>query len=102
MKYFLIKYRRQNGTADTWHRDVKEFISMLDSDPALAGKISYRCMKSRDGSDYYHLAAAADEQAISALNRNPFFSHYTQKTKEVAGGTVEVVPLEVIAETLHK
>jgi hypothetical protein len=99
MKYFLIKYRLQNATADAWHRDVKEFISALDSDPALAGKITYRCMKSRDGADYYHLASAADDQAVKALNQSPFFSRYTEKTKQVSGGTLEVVPLEVVAET---
>ena len=81
MKYFLIKYRFQNGSQDAWHRDIAEFIAALDRDPALQGKISYRCMKGRDGSDYYHLAAAADEQAIKALQAREFFSRYTEKNQ---------------------
>jgi hypothetical protein len=97
MKHFLIKYRLKNGSQDAWHRDITEFISALDGDPALQGKISYRCMKS--GSDYYHLATAVDDQAISALQARAFFSHYTAKTKLVAGGAVDVMPLEIIAET---
>jgi hypothetical protein len=56
-------------------------------------------MKSRDGSDYYHLATAIDDQAIKALQQHPSFSRYTEKTKEVAGGVVDVLPLEVVAET---
>jgi hypothetical protein len=99
MKYFLIKYRLANGSQDAWHHDIAEFIAALDGDPALQGKISYRCMKSRDGIDYYHLAAAADEQAIKALQERAFFSRYTEKTKLVAGGAVEVLPLEIVAET---
>ena len=102
MKYFLIKYRLQNGSQDAWHHDIAEFISALDGDPALQGKISYRCMKGRDGSDYYHLAAAADEQAIKALQAREFFSRYTEKTKLAAGGAVEVLPLEIIAETKQR
>jgi hypothetical protein len=99
MKRFLIKYRRQNTPQDAWHRDIAEFIAALDADPALQGKISYCCMKSRDGSDYYHLATAVDEQAVKALQQHPSFSHYTDKTRAAAGGSVDVVPLEVVAET---
>ncbi len=84
MKHFLIKYRLPNGSQDAWHQDITEFISALDSDPALQGKISYRCMKS--GADYYHLATAVDDQAIKALQAR-------------VGGAVDVLPLEIIAET---
>ena len=48
MKHFLIKYRFQNGSPEDWHREIKRFIAALDSDPACAGKISYRCMKAGD------------------------------------------------------
>jgi len=97
MKHFLIKYRLQNGSQDAWHQDITEFISTLDGDAALRGKISYRCMKS--GSDYYHLATAVDDQSIRALQARAFFSRYTEKTKLAAGGVVDVLPLEIIAET---
>jgi hypothetical protein len=99
MKQFMIKYRLQNLSPEAWHRDVADFIAALDSDPALRGKISYRCMKNRDGSDYYHLATAVDDQAVKALQQSAFFSRYTEKTKHAAGGAVDVLPLEIIAET---
>jgi hypothetical protein len=102
MKYFLIKYRLKNGAAERWHQDIARFIAALDADPDLSGKVSYRCMKGRDGSDYYHLAAAADEQAIKALQSREFFSRYTEQTKLAAGGEVEVLPLEIVAETGHR
>jgi hypothetical protein len=99
MKHFLIKYHRQSGTEGDWHQDIARFIAALETDPALQGRISYRCMKSRNGADYYHLAAAADERAIKDLQERDFFKLYTEKTKLVAGGAVEVLPLEIIAET---
>jgi hypothetical protein len=99
MKFSLIKYRLQNMPPEAWHGEVAEFISALDTDPDLVGKISYRCMKSRNGSDYYHLAGAADDQTIKTLQASPFFKRYTEKTREAAGGSVDVVPLEIIAET---
>jgi quinol monooxygenase YgiN len=102
MKYFLIKYRLQNVAPEAWHKEVAEFIAALDGDPALKGKISYRCMKSRAGADYYHLAAAVDEQAVKALQSSPSFSRYTEKIKELAGGQVEVLPLDIVAETALK
>jgi len=71
MKQFLIKYRLKNGSEERWHQDIVRFISALDNDPALRGKISYRCMKSRGGSDYYHLATAAavSDGSLDKLNR---------------------------------
>lgn len=99
MKQFLIKYRLQNATPEAWHKDIADFIAALDGDPALQGKISYCCMKNRDGSDYYHLATAADDAAIKALQQSAVFSRYTEKTRQAAGGSVDVLPLEIVAET---
>jgi hypothetical protein len=99
MKHFMIKYQFANGTPEAWHREIAKFIAALDNDPELKGKISYRCMKNRDDSSYIHLAAAADEQAVKALQARDFFKLYTEKTREVAGGEVVVTPIEVIAET---
>jgi len=77
----------------------RPFIAALNNDPELKGKITYRCMKNRDDASYYHLAAAADEQAIKTLQQRDFFKHYTEKTRQVAGGEVVVTPIELIAET---
>jgi hypothetical protein len=102
MKHFLIKYRRKNVPEEQWQQDIVRFIAALDGDPDLSGKISYRCMKGRGGSDYYHLAAAADAEAIKALQSREFFSRYTEQTKRAAGGEVEVLPLEIVAQTKHR
>ncbi|MDM0066476.1 hypothetical protein [Variovorax sp. J31P207] len=99
MKHFLIKYRFKTGTREAWHEHIQQFIAWLDSEPDVKGKISYRCMKERDGDGYYHLAAASDEQAIKTLQSKDFFKRYTEESKRVAGGEVEVVPLELIAQT---
>lgn len=99
MKHFLIRYTRSGGTEEAWHQDIAAFIAELDNDPDLKGKIVYRCMKVRDDTSYYHLAAAADDQAIKALQQREFFKRYTEKTRLVAGGEVSVSPLEIIAET---
>jgi stalled ribosome alternative rescue factor ArfA len=101
MKYFLIKYHLKNGSEEQWHQDIARFIAALDDDPAVRGKVSYRCMKRRGGSDYYHLAGAADDNAVQALQSQEFFKRYTEQTKLAGGGEVEVLPLE-IAETKHR
>jgi hypothetical protein len=102
MKHFMIRYTRTRGTEADWHRDIAEFIAAIDVDPELKGKITYRCMKMRDDLNYYHLAAAADEQAIKTLQNKDFFKRYTEKTRVVAGGEVTVTPMEIIAETAHR
>ena len=99
MKHFLIKYRHTTGTTEVWHREIAAFIANLDGDPALKGKIGYRCMKGRDGADYYHLATVLDDSARLALQERAFFKHYTEATRTAAGGSVEVLPLDMIAET---
>ena len=99
MKRFLIKYRLTNGHEEAWRQDIARFVAALDADPALAGRITYRAMKNRDGADYYHLATAIDEEAAKALGRAEFFKAYTELTRRVSGGEVEVLPLEVIGET---
>jgi hypothetical protein len=99
MKHFMIKYQFANGTSEEWHQEVGRFIAALNSDPELKGKILYRVMKNRDDASYFHLAAAADEQAVKTLQSRDFFKHYTERTRQVAGGEVTVTPIEVIAET---
>jgi hypothetical protein len=101
MKHFMIKYQFANGTPEEWHREVRNFIAALNGDPELKGKIGYRVMKNRDDASYFHLAAAADEQAVKTLQSRDFFKHYTAKTKQVAaGGEVTVTPIELIGETV--
>jgi hypothetical protein len=102
MKHFLIRYRLTNGSTAEWHQEIARFISALDNDPDLNGKIFYRCMKKREDSSYYHLAAAADDQAVKTLQQRDFFKLYTEKTRIVAGGDVEVSPLEIVAETMNR
>jgi hypothetical protein len=102
MKSFLIRYQFRNGPAEAWHEHVAAFIAALDSDPDLKGRIAYRCIKERQGTGYCHLATAVDDSAIAALQSKDFFRRYTEETKRVAGGEVEVVPIEVIAETVFR
>jgi len=99
MKHFMIKYQFANGTSEQWHQEVSRFIAALDGDPELRGRISYRVMKNRNDASYFHLAAAADEAAVKALQSRDFFKHYQEKTRQVAGGEVTVTPIEVIGET---
>ena len=99
MKHFMIKYQFANGTTEDWHREIGRFIAALDNDPELKGRIIYRCLKNRDDSSYFHLASAADDSAVKTLQARDFFKHYTEKTRQVAGGEVTVTPIELIAET---
>jgi hypothetical protein len=99
MKYFLITYRFKNGSEEEWHRNIATFIAAVDADPELSGRITYRCMKASAGPDYYHLATAADGDAVKMLQSREFFTRYTAQTDLVAGGDVDVVPLEIVAQT---
>jgi quinol monooxygenase YgiN len=101
MKRFLIRYtfRPETGAVEEWHRSVAAFIAAIDSDAALKGRLTYRCMKVREGQEYFHLAEPADDEAIQVLQSRDYFKRYTEETKRVAGGAVEVSPLETIAET---
>lgn len=99
MKQFLIKYHFKNGSEEEWHKEISRFVYALNNDPALSGKISYRCMKNSKSSDYYHLASTTDEEAVKTLQSKDFFKHYTAQNKIVSDGSVEVIPLEIIAET---
>jgi hypothetical protein len=102
MKHFLIRYQFRHGTPEEWRQQIARFIAALDGDPDLKGKIAYRCMKERDGSGYYHLASAADEAAVKALQGKDFFKSYTQETNRVGGGEVVVTPIEIVAETAYR
>jgi hypothetical protein len=100
MKHFMIKYQFANGTTEEWHREIGRFIAALDNDPELRGRIIYRCLKNRDDAGYFHLASAADDDAVRTLQQRDFFKHYTGMTRQVAaGGEVVVTPIERIAET---
>jgi hypothetical protein len=99
MKHFLIRYQFKNGSTQEWHQEIARFISALENDPTLNERIAYRCMKSREGPEYFHIAAAADDQAVKDLGTRDYFTHYTGKTDAVSEGAVEVLPLEIVAQT---
>jgi hypothetical protein len=99
MKYFLIKYRFQEGSQEEWHREITQFISELDNDPELKGKISYRCLKGGKDGEYFHFAGAVDDRAVKLMQQREFFKRYSEKMRAVAGGAVDVSHLEIIAET---
>ena len=102
MKRFLIEYRLEQGTPEDWHREIARFISALDGDPVLAGRITYRCMRRGPGPAYVHLAETKDGEATEILQTRDYFKRYTAQTKLVSGGGVEVSPVESIAETARQ
>jgi hypothetical protein len=100
MKHFLIKYRFATGSPEDWRRNIERFIAAIEGDPVLKGRISYRCMKANnEAGDYYHLAATADDEAAKALQERDFFKVYSGEMRRISGGSLEVVPLGIIAET---
>ena len=99
VKHFLISYRLKDGMEQQRHRDIATFIAAIDGDPELRGRVSYSCMRKRDGNEYYHIAAVADDAAREALQSRDFFARYTASTDEAAIGEVDVSPLEIVAET---
>jgi hypothetical protein len=103
MKHFLIKYRFKDGSEAAWRERIGQFIAAIEADATLNGRISYRCMKAGAGSgEYYHFAATSDDEAAKALQSREFFKTYTEEVKRVSDGTLEVLPLAIIAETLAK
>ena len=99
MKHFLIKYTFKEGTREAWHAEIARFIAALENDPNLSARIAYRCMKVRDSDEYYHLASVLDDRAPADLGEADFFKHYTEASDTASGGTLDVLPLEIIAET---
>ena len=100
MKHFMIRYEFKSGTTEAWHQEIGRFIKAIDSDPELKGRLSYRVLKNRDDSHYFHLASVTDEAAQKTLQSRDFFKAYTEMTRKVAaGGEVTVTPIEVIGAT---
>jgi hypothetical protein len=98
----MIRYTFADGTPEAWHAEIARFIADLESDPELAGRIAYRAMRLGEGPEYAHLAAVADEAAVKTLGSRDFFERYTAATERVGGGHVEVIPLEIVAETAFR
>jgi hypothetical protein len=46
--------------------------------------------------------AAVDDRATGDLGEADFFKHYTEASDAASGGTLEVLPLEIIAETTFR
>ncbi len=99
MKQFLITYRVRPGLEEQRQQEIDAFIAALDADPGVRGRVTYRCMKGRETRDYYHLATAAGDDAVKALQSSDYFTRYTDQTERAAEGEVIVTPLELIAET---
>ena len=51
------------------------------------------------GSARVHPVKYTKPPAIKTLQERPFFAHYREKTRFAGGDSVEVLPLEIVAET---
>ncbi|HVG50212.1 MAG TPA: hypothetical protein VM867_01110 [Xanthobacteraceae bacterium] len=98
MKHFLIRYQRRNATPEVWHKDIAEFVTALDADAELSGKISYRSMKTGDD-QYLHVATVRDDDAQKILQQRDFFKRFAELTRRAGGGEVDVSPIEIVGET---
>ena len=87
------------AASSDWHGEIAKFVSALDGDPALNGKISYRVVKRHDEPEYFHIATVHDEAAAKVLQGRGFFTGYSARNREISGGSIEVVPLDFVAET---
>ncbi|MDB4979880.1 MAG: hypothetical protein JWM82_632 [Myxococcales bacterium] len=49
-KRFSIRYNftLDNDSVDAWHVHVATFISEIENDPALQGRLSYLCLKDEE------------------------------------------------------
>jgi len=99
MKHFMIKYQFANGTTEEWHREIGRFHLRARQRSRAEGKDHlplheeprrFQLLSSRRG------RRRAGHQDLQARD---FFKHYTEKTRQVAGGDVVVTPMELIAET---
>ena len=99
MNHFLITYRFSKGSESDWQQKIARFITALENDPELGSRISYTCLKSKKGPEYYHLAVTQDDEAAKLLGQKVFFKHYTEQTELVSGGAVTVTPLELVNST---
>lgn len=102
MPQSIITYAFKSGSRDEWHRRIAKMVAEMNSDPDLAGRIAYRVLKERNGERYWHVASAADEAALKALQGKDFFRSYQAATREASAGTVEVIGTETIAETDYR
>jgi hypothetical protein len=99
MPQSIIVYTLKNGAREDWHRQVEAMVTRMNADPDLKGRIAYRVLRQRNGDRYWHVASAIDEAALKALQGKDYFRSYQASTREVSGGTIDVVGTETVAET---
>ncbi|HVY20583.1 MAG TPA: hypothetical protein VHA70_10965 [Bauldia sp.] len=99
MPQSIIVYTFKTGPRDEWRRQITAMVAEMNGDPDLKGRISYRVLKERNGDRYWHVASAVDDAALKALQSKDYFRRYQAATREISGGTVEVIGTETMAET---
>ena len=104
MKQFLIRYRRGGTDAETWHRDVAAFIAALDGDAELSGKISRIAACASPTATIICISPRRQTRPPSRrCNPRDYFKRYNERTRQVAAdGKVEVLKLDVVAETKNR
>jgi len=86
MKQFLIKYQLKVGTEEQRRDEMVAFIAAMNGDPAVKGRISYRCMKVPGKPDYWHIVTAEDDASIVAMGGSGIESQPTRATEAAVRG----------------
>ena len=101
MKHFLIKYRFKDGSPEAWREEIQTFHRRRRSRPGLEwpDRLSLHESGKWVGRGLPPRRRRRTRNGPRPLQQRDFFKHYTEETKRVSGGTVEVLPLTILAET---
>lgn len=94
----VIEYQ-YSGDESKWREAIDNFISQINADDKLKGRFSYQVNVSKDGESRIHIGQWDEEETLTYLQSQPFFSEFSGKVKEFAGGVPKNTGFKNITST---
>ena len=88
-----------SGDETEWREAIDEFIGQINAEARLKGRFSYQVNIRNDGGGRVHIGQWDEDETLSYLQSQPFFSVFAGKVKGFADGAPKSTGFKKVAST---
>ncbi|MDP7668847.1 MAG: hypothetical protein QF738_12415 [Rhodospirillales bacterium] len=88
-----------SGDESEWRDAIDDFIGHINADDRLRGRFSYQVNIRNDGGGRVHIGQWDEEETLTYLQSQTFFSEFAGKVRNFAGGAPKATTFKSITRT---
>jgi len=98
MRGITITYK-YSGDEASWHSAMRDFITAIDNDPAIAGKFTYQVAVADDKETRFHWGRWDSAETLAHVQDQDYFKNFANTVRGFAGGALSATGHDIAMKT---